>query len=221
MQVVHLVRAAQGLKPIEFCPHEGEDRLLLVAEIDADARGLFVVPEKFDDRELQRRQILHFVHLNPGMALHEGAVVREEKPGLEKEVVEVEEFLRRLVGEVVAGDFVDSARVESEVSAIVFEHESEGRKEADVLLRHLRGERLLDRVRGKAAVLLQEFRRALLNEVGDEAGEGIFRKGKPFRRGRAVFQETFAGERVDHFARVVFVEDRRGFGNGFALKQKF
>ena len=54
VQVVHLVRAAQGLKPIEFCPHEGEDRLLLVAEIDADARGLFVVPEKFDDRELQR-----------------------------------------------------------------------------------------------------------------------------------------------------------------------
>ena len=84
---------------------------------------------------------------------------------------------------------------------------------------HFRRGRLLDRLLGKAAVPLQEFRRALLNEVGDEAGEGIFRKGKPFRRGRAVFEEAFSGERVDHFARVVFVEDGGGFGNGFALER--
>lgn len=218
---MHFMRAAQGLKPLELCAHEGEDRLLFVAEEDADARRLFVVPKLLDDRELQGREVLHFVHLDPGIALHEGAFVREEKPGLEKEVVEVEEFLRRLVGEVVAGDSVDAVFVELQFAAVVVRDEPEGGEEFEILLVHFRGVRFLNRVLVKAAVLLQEFRSALLNEVGDEVGKGLFRKGKPFRRGRAVFEEAFSGERVDHFARVVFVEDGGGFGNGFALEQKF
>ena len=221
VQMMHFMRAAQGLKSLELCAHEGEDRLLFVAEEDADARRLFVVPKLLDDRELQGREVLHFVHLDPGIALHEGAFVREEKPGLEKEVVEVEEFLRRLVGEVVAGDSVDAVFVELRFAAVVVRDEPEGGEELEILLVHFRGVRFLNRVLGKAAVLLQEFRSALLNEVGDEVGKGLFRKGKTLRHGRAAFQETFAGERVDHFARVVFVEDRRGFGDDFALKQKF
>lgn len=218
---MHFVRAAQLLKSLELCAHEGEDRLLFVPEEDADARRGVRVPELFHDRELQGRQILHFVHLNPRIALHERALVRQEKPGLEKEVVEVEELLRLLVGEVVAGDFVDAVFVDRGIAVLVERDESEGGEEFVIPLIHFQRGHRLYRVLGEVSVPLQKFGGAVLNEVGDEGGKGIFRKGTAFRRGRAVFQEAFAGERVDHFARVVFVEDRRGFGNGFALEQEF
>lgn len=212
VEAVDLVRLVKGPECVELGAHEGEDRLLLVAEVDAHAPVDRVVPELFDDVELQGREVLYLVDLDPGVAPAGLGGGVEPGPGLEEQVVEVEQVLRGLVLEVAPCGRVDRGMVELDAAAEVVDlDQSEGVELVLVLLVDVEFWRAMKRLLGEAVRLLKEPCRARHDVVG-----GVARQGPSSAAAGDVLDE----KALDHVVDVVLVEDRRDLGDDVVVKEK-
>ena len=92
------------LQRVELCAHEGENGLLLVAQID-DGKGGILVGEQVDDGYLQGVEVLHLIDLYPMEAFVFGGWLLQGVVGLHEQVFEVYEVVVVFVSCIVAGQF--------------------------------------------------------------------------------------------------------------------